>query len=31
VETGTEIEYIDQVTQHITDFSLRGIGSQQHV
>ncbi len=31
VETGSEIEYIDQVTQHITDFSLRGIGSQQHV
>jgi AcrR family transcriptional regulator len=31
VETASEAEYIDEVTQHITEFSLRGIGSQQHV
>ena len=31
VATGSETEYIDAVTQHITEFSLRGIGSQQHV
>jgi AcrR family transcriptional regulator len=31
VETGSDREYIDAVTQHITEFSLRGIGSQQHV
>ncbi len=30
VETGSETEYIDEVTHHITAFSLRGIGSQQH-
>jgi len=31
VATGSDTEYIDAVTQHITEFSLRGIGSQQHV
>ncbi len=31
LSSGSETAYIDEITQHITEFSLRGIGSMQHV
>ena len=31
LSSGSETAYIDEITQHITEFSLRGIGSVHHV
>lgn len=31
LSSGSETAYIDEITQHITEFSLRGIGSMHHV
>jgi AcrR family transcriptional regulator len=31
LSSGSETAYVDEITQHITDFSLRGIGSMHHV